>query len=111
MIDREAAIVKTTEIRAANLSRISGLPVRGQIDGKVCFFMFGSKDRIIKTVYTYRQSVAIGRKKESMKPAEIALSLAGGVAVAALVICVPELGTAVALGALTVIVAVKAFQR
>jgi len=46
-----------------------------------------------------------------MKPLEVALSLAGGVAVAALVICVPELGTAVALGALTVMVAVKAFQR
>jgi len=74
-------------------------------------------NRIIKTVYTYHkarafaQGVAIGRKKESMRPAEIALSLAGGAAVAALVICVPELGTAVALGALTVMVAVKAFQR
>jgi len=117
MIDREAAVVKTTETLTANLARISGLPVRGKVDGKGRFFMFGPKDRNIKTVYTYRkarafaQGVAIGRKREPMKPLEVALSLAGGVAVAALVICVPELGTAVALGALTVMVAVKAFQR
>lgn len=115
--EREASLLKTTETLASNLANISGLPVRGGMDGKKRFFMFGPKDRIIKTVYTYRkarafaQGVAIGRKKESMKPAEIALSLAGGVAIAALVICVPELGTAVALGALTIMVAVKAFEK
>jgi len=116
-IDREAAVIKTTTTLAATLARISDLPVRGFRNGKSRYFMFGSKDRTIKTIYTYRkarafaQGVAIGRKKESMKPSEIALSLANGVAVALLVICAPELGTAVALGALTTMVTVKVFQK
>ena len=117
MIDREAAVVKTTEILAATLTRISGLPVRGSRNGKGRYFMFGPKDRTIKTVYTYRKAkvfaegVAIGRKKESTKPLEIALPLAGGIAVATLVICAPELGTAVALGALTIMVAINGCQK
>ncbi len=121
MIDREAAVVKTTEILAATLTRISGLPVRGSRNGKGRYFMFGPKDRTIKTVYTYRKAkvfaegvaegVAIGRKRESMKLLDIALTLAGGIAVATLVICAPELGTAVALGALTIMVAINGCQK
>jgi len=69
MIDREAAVIKTTETLTATLARISGLPVRGFRDGGDRFFLFGPKDRTIKTVYTYRralifaQGVAIGREE------------------------------------------------
>jgi len=114
--DREAAVVKTTATLAATLTHISGLLVRGFRNGKGRFFMFGPKNQTIKTYYTYRKAkafaegVAAGRKRQSMKPSKIALSLAGGIAVTTLVICAPELGTAVALGALTAAVAVRVFQ-
>lgn len=114
MIDREAAVVKTTEIRIATLARISGLSVRGFRDGKSRYFMFGPKDRTIKTVYTYRKAlvfaegIAIGRRKRIHETVKIALSLAGSIAVTILVICAPELSTAVALGALTIMVGLAA---
>jgi hypothetical protein len=115
--DQEAAVVKTTATLTATLARISGLSVRGFRDGKSRFFMFGPKDRTIKTIYTYRKAkafaegVTIGRKREPMKPSKIALSLAGGIAVTILVICAPKLGTAVALGALTIMVAINGCQK
>lgn len=120
MIDREAAVIKTTETLTATLARISGLPVRGFRDGKSRFFLFGSEDRTIKSVHTYRkalifaQGIAIGRKRESMELLKVALEVAfslAAIAIAILVICAPKLGTIVALGALTVMAAVKIFRK
>lgn len=82
MIDKKAAIIKTTEIRAANLTRVSGLPVRGFRDGKRRYFLFGPPDRTIKTVYTYRKArvfaegVAIGRIRTKIRLTNAALMLA-----------------------------------
>lgn len=116
MID---ATEKTTAIRVATLTRISGLTVECYMQSGTRYFVFGPLNQPIKTVCTYRKArtfaegVAVGRIRTKMTPPlPNALFLAGsfaifGLAVASLLM--PQLATAAVLAALLIVVAGMSF--